>query len=858
MNLDVTVLSDAPEWVYILATVLALLAIAAIVWVSVLRISFRNTLMRVLEAPELSKELIHRRYSRATIALRSGVIEKVARAHDPRIITITGLDRIWTDRVISKARERDARKILELIPDTGLFACFMAALKSPRVATMLLSWLDTSGDLEGLRRIALSGGGESFNGALALRLLGDRLDRVREMTGDPEWPARHFAMTIILQSTDERSERAAWDAFLDPHRAVRAAVAEQMTSEDMERLFENLYNLYLHDPVFEVRRVARARLAREFADRYRLSREELSEDEAAHVVDLLELNSEEDEAFAFSCLTSGNPELTLPAARYLQRNGSLSKVFEEPSLGDREGMSRAEALLRTAASVGVTGFLESLTRIDNPGSMALAAAILQEAGPHDRIAALARRVFAFPLTDAPQQEIYDATIAAVAGRGDHLALTLMRDELSRRRSEPSRAARVLNAVPARAQAVMIDLLLELIQDPRFECRDELHEVFLRFEDRSFVSQLIGTLREAPAGDGHTVRVSVLRLLAALQLPHARAYVLESLAGLATAEIRELAGIMAAADAADVSRRVHRYIEGYDAETRAAVISLTPALGDKSFLKPVRESVHDADPEVRIAAIWALLELGDAKFFNQAQDRLRDPVERVRVEAAHALGAGGSAASVDKVREVLTDPAEVEDVKRAAITGLGRSEQKRSIAVLVELLEQSDEYDDDVVRGLAEKRSAKQITEIVEHLKDAEPRLREKLMRVFRAMGADGERAMVELLGADISSLRPLITEILEETGFVEATIRRLAHRDPAERRSAAESLAAVATLSAFRGIVMAARDPDPEVRVRVTRALEKLDSESGREILTKLESDPDRRVRKYTLWALERYRAKRL
>ena len=859
MNLDVTVLSDAPEWVYILAPVLALLAIAAIVWVSVLRISFRNTLMRVLEAPELAKELIHRRYSRATIALRSGVIEKVARGHDPSIITITGLDQIWIDRVLSKARERDARKIIELIPDVGLFACFMAALKSPRVATLLLSWIDTSDDLEGLRRIALSGGGESFNGALALKLLSDRLDRVREMTGDPEWPARHFAMTIILQSSDERSERAAWDAFRDPHRSVRAAVAEQITTDDLDRLFQNLYDLYLHDPVFAVRKVSRRRLAAQFADRYRLSREQLSDDEAAHVVDLLELGSEEDEAFAFSCLTSGNPEPALPAARYLERNGSLTKLFEEVSLGDPEGIGRAEGVLRTAAAVGVTGFLRSLSRLNNPGSLALAGAILQEAGPHERITALARRVFTLPLIDAPQQQIYDAAIAAIADRGDHGALTLMRDELSRRRHEPARAAGLLNAIPARAQSLMIDLLLELLQDPRFECRDELHEALLRFEDRSFVSRLIATLRDTSIDSGgHAVRLSVLRLLSALQLPHARQYLLENLSGLGAAEIRELATVMAADDAADISKRVHRYIEGYDAETRAAVISLTPALGDKSFLKPVRESVHDADPEVRIAAIWALLELGDSKSFNQTQDRLRDPMERVRVEAAHALGAGGSSASVDKVRELLTDVNEVEEVRRAAIIGLGRSEQKRAITVLVELLEQGDEYDDDVVRGLAEKRSAKQITEIVEHLKDAEPRLREKLVRVFRAMGADGERAMVELLEADISSLRPLIAEILEETGFVEATIRRLAHRDPAERRSAAESLAKIATLSAFRGIVMAARDPDPEVRVRVTRALEKLDSESGREILTKLESDPDRRVRKHTLWALERYRAKRL
>jgi HEAT repeat protein len=57
-------------------------------------------------------------------------------------------------------------------------------------------------------------------------------------------------------------------------------------------------------------------------------------------------------------------------------------------------------------------------------------------------------------------------------------------------------------------------------------------------------------------------------------------------------------------------------------------------------------------------------------------------------------------------------------------------------------------------------------------------------------------------------------------------------------------------------MVLASRDPDDEVRVKVTRALERLNSESGNEILEELKNDPDKRIRKYTLWALERITAK--
>ena len=111
---------------------------------------------------------------------------------------------------------------------------------------------------------------------------------------------------------------------------------------------------------------------------------------------------------------------------------------------------------------------------------------------------------------------------------------------------------------------------------------------------------------------------------------------------------------------------------------------------------------------------------------------------------------------------------------------------------------------------------------------------------------------------DIPSLRSYIGEILEKTGHIESKIRKLSHRDTNRRREAAEFLSLIGTRSAFRGIVLAARDPDEEVRVRVIKALEKLETEEGNEILQALENDPDRRVRKYTLWALERLRAKAL
>jgi len=858
VSFDFQLIAGLPVWTLAGTFVVVMLVIAALVWLTVLRTAFRRRLLRVVEEPDKANQLIHRKLRRSTLALRSGLIEKIARNRDPRIVELTGVDRLWIERVRKRGRRRDIRRVLDLAPNKGLFACFAAALRKRAAAKLFLEWLESTQDMFALRRIALSEPGAEFAGGAALELLRDRLGQIREMTGDPEWPPRYFAIRILLHSGDERSLRAVWEAFKDPNRNIRRIAARFIETEERERLYESLYDLYLHDPVYEVRRTARRRLARGFPDRYQVDPDELTETEAMHALGLLEPESVEDKALAFTYLESENLELALPAALHLQRIGALGRLFRDASTGDPNSFRRAERLLTTAAEVNVTGFLEEVHTVTDRGPLLLAARILATAGDQAIISVLARRVFALTFDQPRDEDVYYATVQAVSVRGDDRAFDVLRQELGKRRADRHVAGLLLSSVPGRAQHVVQDTVMELLRDPVFEARDELHECIARFEDRRFLPEIIAILQGSPNSCPRAARTSAVQVLSELRLPYARQYLLENLAMLEPDEARELSTSLARSAGTEFSDRAWEILNGRDGDTRAALIAVLPALGAKEFLKPLREAVKDADPTVRIAAIWALLESGDTKSFNQAVDRLRDPVEHVRTAAATALAAHGSDTTVQKVREVLEDENEVEDVKGAVIEGLGRSGQKAAIAVLIDMLEQSDQWDEKVIEALSRKRTGNQVAELVQHVKDGGSRLREKLMRVFRSMGTEGETAMVELLEKDIGALRPFITEILEETGYVEATIRKMAHRDPAVRREAAEALGAVGTLPAFRGIVLAARDPDPDVRVRVTRALEKLESDAGKEILKGLQNDPDRRVRKFTLWAMERYRAKEL
>jgi HEAT repeat protein len=297
----------------------------------------------------------------------------------------------------------------------------------------------------------------------------------------------------------------------------------------------------------------------------------------------------------------------------------------------------------------------------------------------------------------------------------------------------------------------------------------------------------------------------------------------------------------------------------DARVRSALILALPALRDKKFLKEIKSALKDSDPEVRIAAVRSLVVLKDAETLGEESPVLRDPVERVRAESARILGANASEKIVKKFRALIEDEEESPIVRIAAVQGLGHSPHAASLEILASLLEQTHDdtpFREALLQALALKSDRKELKALIEIFKDATPRLREDLTHSFRLMGDAGAVAMKDLLQEDIPSLKPFIIEVLDKSGSIESHIRLLRHRDPAIRRDAARFLSAVSSLASFRGLVMAAQDPDEEVRILVIKALERLETEDSGVLLNELMKDPDRRVRKYTHWAVERLKVK--
>jgi HEAT repeat protein len=921
--------SGLPLWVVITAGA----AFFVIVLVAVFLIRFfvvRKRLFDALSAAVEIGEPMKPSFSDRFLLRWSRRIEKFARKTDPAVIRVCGLDDLWIERLKERKQERDLKRVLEFAADKGLFTGLLLAIENPAYRLLLTSRL---GDEPGsLRRIAFQGTGEPFSGRDAAELLADRMDEIREMAGDPEWPVRYFAVKVMLYDRDPRSLRATREAFYDSHPLIRRTVIEEFNlqgpdaaavdpepsqeqpkspetvandseegasssesgtstgdsgsndagdsygAEDpsasstgsigsienlddtLKEFYTILRDLVLHDAAFEVRKAAWDRIAGEFRSVHRVDIQELKDDEAVHLLDFLQPDSDHDINRAMEFLASDNLELRLPAAIFLQQYGFLTKLLSEVTFQDEEALERNRELLYKAAEVKISRFLG--TEVSSPASIYIALRILKETGNRGLIAGYVEQ--AFGLDPVERRETWEAAIECVRERGTESSVRLVIQELNRRKYELDFAPFILRNLPDGIEYLTVPDLLDCLKDPEFtantELRNALRGAFTAHPIQLALSDLLQIVKADRSEYAHSVRITALQVLGAYKIPYCLQPVLEQLPILPVQEAREFAELIADYGGKEFDRRTGQLLEQADGRARAAVIASLPKEKVKQFQREIREALQDADPDVRIASVWALADVGDRTTLNKSFDMLRDPVERVRIAAAKALGQFGTQKNLETFGEVLRDENEVLSVKQAVVYGLGTSELKPAVDILVQVLDESDDerLNDAIIDELAGKTEKRVLAQVIEYLKDAEPALRDKITEVFKRMGEAGEPAIRELMSEDISSLKPYLTDILENTGYVEFVIRKLSHRDPKVRRDSASFLSAVGTKAAFRGIVLAARDPDQEVRVQVTKALEQLNSDSGNEILGALKEDPDRKIRKYTFWALERVKSKRL
>ena len=880
---------DLPVWAYIAAAAVLIVLVLLVIWFIQARI-FRARLRRIISTQDeaLTSEALRefeRHYPPEKLLRYSKRMEKYSREMGPRVVRETGLAGKWMEKLVSSASPSpvDLRRVLLFCQDSSIFRAFITAGQHPRLQKDFTDWMQGEGDEKVLRLLAESCRGEDFNPFFDKPFLEKNAALLRELTGEPEWPARYFAYRTLLfkplqgeassAGGEYLTERNMDDGLLDPHPLVRKILTEKFFSGEY-KTWNTLWDKLIHDPVFEVREMARRRITKEFMARYSPKDASLNDDESARVLELLDPCCQEDKNFAILSLESSSKSISFPAAFFLDKCGVLSSLLEKTTLDDSTAMDHTVSLLRKALEVSVSGFLKDYPTGD--GAPLLAAARLlsdpgdTEAcalGTQDDICCLEKKVFEFfkgRKFEPTSIEIYKKTLDAVVNNGSVKSQEILAEELLRREDDKDFLELLLPRIPGKAEGLFCPILFRFLENIGFPARDNLVQTLGTFTPGAVLPKVFQILDGSRIEYPHIVRISALKILGLMRLPFCLLRILETLPTLTLEEAEEFACLIAEYPEDVFEGKVRLLFALPDAKIRASLITILPVTKNEKFLKEIRSSLKDVDPDVRVAAIKSLLRFGEIKLLNQETSMLHDPIERVRVTTADVISRHGNAAAMEILKKIISDPNETSVVKLSVIAGLGQSTSAEGIDILVSVLDPSSDFSAEnsadntaelrecAVKALAMRVTRRDITQLIEIFRDAEPQMRENLIPVFKAQGKKAEPQILEILKDEVASFKPYLVKILEETGYVDEAKRHLLNRNVEVRREAALFLSLLDTLPAFRGLVLAAKDPDQEVRVCVVKALEKLKSSHSQEVLEKLKDDPDSRIRKYTYWALER------
>ncbi|MCL2264459.1 MAG: HEAT repeat domain-containing protein [Treponema sp.] len=849
-----------PFWAYIICPVFLILLMLFVIWFVYTRI-FKSRLRKIINAKDeqQSKEAINnfqKHYPAKKLMRYSRRMERYSRRMGPLVARQSGLADLWVKKLQSSKlpAAKDLRRVILYCPQSYLFKAFAAASRHARLQKTFLEWMKNEGGEKVIRLLAETCRGEEFETSFSKQLLAEHGEVFRELTGEPEWFARYFAYSVLLLDKETLTERSMNDGLFDSHPLVRKIIAENVSYEKGQT-WVLLWDKLIHDPAYEVREAARRRIAKEFADMYNPKDASLNDDETARVLELLDPSCQEDRTFAMASLESANKALRYPAAVFMDKCGVLSNILAKNTLDDPVTIENSIAVLQKALEVNVSGFLKEYHTGDGAPLLIASRLLSLGCGTQDHICYLEKKVFNFfnnKKMEPTVKEIYIMTLEAVSKNGNVRSFELLVDELVRRENDSVFMEVLLKNIPNQAQELFVPVLFRFLQNINFCMRDELVRLLGKYNPDIILPKVFNILDGKRADNPHILRISALKILGALRIPFCFQRILESLPVLRPDEIEEFGHLIADYPQDVFEEKVKTLLSSHDSKIRSAIITILPVTKNDTFLKEIRASIKDVDPDVRVAGIKALLGFGEIKLLNQETSMLRDPVERVRLATAEVIAKHGNANALEILKTIVADPNETDVVKTGVIGGLGQAQGAEGIPFLVSVLDTHEELKAHAEKALAMRVTKKDITQLLDIFKDAEPPLREKLIPVFKAQGRIAEPQIIEILKDEVASFKPYLVKILEETGFIDEAKRRLSNRKIETRREAAFLLSLMDTLPAFRGLVLAAKDPDQEVRVCVVKALEKLKNSQSREILDKLKEDPDTRVRKYTYWAMER------
>ena len=668
---------------------------------------------------------------------------------------------------------------------------------------------------------------------------------------------RRQSYSILLYSQSTRAARLMWEGLTDSRGEIRTLIVKWFRSRDRQKLYNRLFRMYLSDPVWEVRKSARQRIRKDFSDLFSINPENLSKIEKIHCIELLEKDSVMDHDLAYRFLLESEPGIALNASMYLEKEGCLDKLTGKASLSDMDDYKRRKELLEAASRCGVTSFMDKIENFRSKGSLCIAMELMASDGfsriPEKLIASAMAIKEKSPYINTVKKTALLNLLKLTSKESFSLLHTLLQEYKTNREYLKV----IFQNIPAESALEVYPDLIGFLKDETFGSEEELILSFKRLP----VSYSLRDMHEIVRNSNIpvVVRRRALSVLCHYNDKSTILFILENLSLFSRTEMVEL-GINASEwyeqEFLELAENLFTHCDG---SAKNALMSLLAVSGISRFIPQMEEALSDADPSTRMVAVESLSLLKSSSSLEKIIPLLSDPEESVRGEAAADLIAWNQEETFNELQQILFDSNETEEVCRTIIDAWGMSGNIKSLSMLIPLIEKKPELEEPIHHALMNKGTPEEIRILLEYFQSGTPALRKSLTALFIATGEPLEEELLLFLkDSDATGLHKSISKILEETGYVDICINKLKSRKKEVRKQAAEELILINTRKAWRGLVLAVKDINREIRILAIRAMVKLKDLDSERILEELKSDPDKKVKKFTLWALEKIEAGKL
>ncbi len=796
--------------------------------------------------------LIMNKYTKDYLIKKSKLIIKTLKEIDKKrardFLYGVSLANTWVKALNQYADHQYFKGILTFEIEEGFFLCFKYALISEKLKKEFLEWLKR--DDSYLKKIAYYCNGADFNGNRALKILDNYISLIKEMIIYNDWKYRFFSLIILVNLKEPATEKMLFELFKDPDFIIRQTLIKKFNPEDRDKLKDFLFMTIISDPNPQVRFEAIKRFHQEYDDFPETDIQNLKSEEILHLIEALRKDNRRDESIATELVLHDNPEISYAASHFLDRAGVLSRFSKELDLSDSKDWERKRTIFIKSAQAGATSFLQTMIEKNNRENLLMLGEILKQIIIPEILPQFLKKA-----VNSPDIHIYELALKAISKYCGKDEKEIIIKELTTRINEKEKISLLVESISNLKDMEFIEPLLEILEKYP-DMSEQVKDALLTKDEKYLVYRLINTIKneEKPL----QLKIHLYLLLAKLKKDFCLSFLLEHLPIIPVKWMSKIGSLLKEYPEDLLYQKLNYYLNLKDGRIKSNLIALIPNTGLNKFLDKIRDGLYDIDPFVRIASAYALIDLGDKKSIRKAIDLLRDPVDQVREEVAYALARTGDDKILESLKNYIFDENEIDSVKKSILKGLAECHDVKATDLLLDILEKIDYLENDTVDSLKDHTYFNGIVRLIEGLKDSGKETRRKIITVLKKMGVEAKPFLMDILKSDLVRLKESVSEVLDEIGGTDEEIKRLSHNNPQVRREAAENLSLIQTPKAFRGLIIASRDPDREVRIKVIKALEKLETDEGKDILKSLENDPDPKIRKYTHWALERLKAKEL